>query len=139
MALSSYQKGFLEKVTGENSRAKDAASGVNSINSCHFDGVTEFHTVAVFVRLFESLPWFHWQPQLTFRALVKIPAHLQTPACSGSTGSPKALRAQGPPGTEFLDREKSPRGPEVKEQIALPSSKRGTGPRTSCPKLPSLT
>lgn len=107
MVLSSYQEGFLERVTGEDCRAKDAASGVNSINSCHFDGVTEFHTVAVFVGLFESLPWFHWQPQVTFRALMKIPAHLQMPACSGSTLSPTALRAQGPSGTEFLDRERA--------------------------------
>lgn len=60
MALSSYQEGFLERVTGEDSPAKDAAFGVNSINSCHFDGVTLFHTVAVFVGLFESLAWFHW-------------------------------------------------------------------------------
>lgn len=93
MVLSSNQEGFLERVTGEDSRAKDAASRVNSINSCHFDG------------LFESLPWFHWQPQVTFRALMKIPAHLQTPA--GSTLSPTALRAQGPSGTEFLDRERA--------------------------------
>lgn len=84
------KKNFLKRVTEKNTQAKNTAFGVNLINSCGFDGVAAFYTVSVFVGLFESLPWFHLQPQLTHHALgyqvVTVPAHEQTPARSGSTG-----------------------------------------------------